>query len=51
MSDFSVLECSGHKLQLIAMARCFSLWWLVLPFRERNNFTVKLKTYNCIGFN
>ena len=34
----------------MAMARCFSFWWLVLPSRERNNFTVKLKTYNCTVF-
>ena len=34
----------GYKLQLMAMARCFSFWWLVLPSREINNFMVKLQT-------
>ena len=32
----------------MAMARCVSFWWLALPSRARNNFTVKLQTYNCI---
>ena len=27
----------------MAVARCFSFWWLVLPLRVRNNFMVKLK--------
>ena len=28
----------------------FSFCWLVLPFRERNNFIRSIKTYNCIVF-
>lgn len=37
----------GYKLQLMHI---FPFWWLNLPLRERNNFTVKLKTYNYIVF-
>ena len=51
-SNFSILECIGNKLHWVnAGFFFFWLWWLlVLPSRERNNFTVKLKTYQCILF-